>query len=49
MDATITLREYLGKKKDFVIPEYQRGYIWTKKRIEPKNQTQACHFFYQRH
>ena len=32
MNATITLREYLGKKKDFVIPEYQRGYIWGKKR-----------------
>lgn len=32
MNATITLREYLGKNKDFVIPEYQRGYIWGKKR-----------------
>ena len=32
MDTTMTLREYLGKKKDFVIPEYQRGYIWGKKR-----------------
>ena len=32
MDSTITLREYLGKKKDFIIPEYQRGYIWGKKR-----------------
>jgi len=32
MNATISLREYLGKKKNFVIPEYQRGYIWGKNR-----------------
>lgn len=32
MDATITLRQYLGKGKEFVIPEYQRGYIWGKRR-----------------
>ena len=31
MDATITLREYL-KKKNFVIPYYQRGYVWGKNR-----------------
>ena len=37
MNATITLREYLGKKKDFVIPEYQRGYVWGKNRKESKN------------
>ena len=28
MNATITLREYLEKKKRFIIPDYQRGYIW---------------------
>lgn len=32
MDATITLRQYLGRKKPFVIPDYQRGYIWGKRR-----------------
>ena len=32
MDATITLKEYLNKKKTFVIPDYQRGYVWGKKR-----------------
>lgn len=32
--ATISLREYLhrGKEKTFVIPEYQRGYVWGKRR-----------------
>lgn len=30
MDSTITLRKYLGKEKVFVIPDYQRGYIWGK-------------------
>lgn len=30
MNATITLREYLEKKKTFVIPYYQRGYVWGK-------------------
>lgn len=32
MDATITLRQYLDKDMAFVIPDYQRGYIWGKKR-----------------
>lgn len=32
MSATITLREYLSKSKTFVIPEYQRGYVWGKSR-----------------
>lgn len=31
MNATITLREYLEKSKTFVIPNYQRGYVWGKK------------------
>lgn len=30
MNATITLREYLEKEKTFVIPNYQRGYVWGK-------------------
>ena len=30
MNATITLRNYLGKKKDFIVPNYQRGYVWGK-------------------
>lgn len=30
MNATITLREYLEKEKSFVIPNYQRGYVWGK-------------------
>ena len=32
MNATITLREYLEKGKTFVVPNYQRGYVWGKKR-----------------
>lgn len=32
MSATITLGEYLAKNKTFVIPEYQRGYVWGKSR-----------------
>ena len=30
MNATITLREYLAKEKTFVVPNYQRGYVWGK-------------------
>jgi uncharacterized protein with ParB-like and HNH nuclease domain len=30
MNATITLREYIGKNKIFVVPNYQRGYVWGK-------------------
>ena len=37
MDATITLKEYLDKKKTFVIPDYQRGYVWGKNREGEKN------------
>ncbi len=33
MNSTITLREYLEKKKTFIIPSYQRGYIWGKNRV----------------
>jgi uncharacterized protein with ParB-like and HNH nuclease domain len=32
MDTIITLRNYLEKGKTFVIPNYQRGYVWGKKR-----------------
>lgn len=32
MNATITLRDYLKKGKTFVIPSYQRGYVWGKDR-----------------
>lgn len=32
MSATITLEKYLSKNKTFVIPEYQRGYVWGKAR-----------------
>ena len=34
MNATITLKEYLEKGKTFVIPNYQRGYVWGKKSKE---------------
>lgn len=37
MDATITLKQYLGKNKTFVIPDYQRGYVWGKNHIGEKN------------
>lgn len=30
MNATISLRDYLLKEKDFFIPNYQRGYVWGK-------------------
>lgn len=30
MDATITMREYIEKRKTFVVPNYQRGYVWGK-------------------
>ena len=32
-----TLREFLQKEKTFVIPDYQRGYIWGKSRGSDKN------------
>lgn len=35
MDSSIiTLQQLLNKNKTFVIPEYQRGYVWGKKRFE---------------
>lgn len=34
MNATITLKEYLGKNMTFVIPKYQRGYVWGKLRTK---------------
>lgn len=37
MDATITLKQYLEKGKTFVIPDYQRGYVWGKNRIGGEN------------
>lgn len=33
MNTTITLKEYLDKGKTFVIPDYQRGYVWSKSKI----------------
>lgn len=32
MNTTITLQDYLNKGKTFVIPDYQRGYVWGKSR-----------------
>lgn len=32
MSTTITLKDYLDKRKVFIIPDYQRGYIWGKKK-----------------
>lgn len=37
MNAIITLKEYLEKGKTFVIPSYQRGYVWGKKRPGEKD------------
>ena len=37
MDATITLKQYLDKGKTFVIPNYQRGYVWGKNRPGEKD------------
>ena len=37
MNSIITLQEYLRKGKTFVIPDYQRGYIWGKKRADGSN------------
>lgn len=42
MNATITLREYLEKGKTFVIPNYQRGYVWGKK--SKKNKLDAVSY-----
>ena len=37
MNTTIYLKDLLGKNKTFIIPEYQRGYIWGKSRDSSKN------------
>ena len=37
MNTTITLKDLLDKKKNFIIPEYQRGYIWGKSRKASSN------------
>lgn len=37
MNTTITLKELLEKDKSFIIPEYQRGYIWGKSRKASRN------------
>ena len=37
MNSIITLHEYLGKDKDFTIPNYQRGYVWGKNRVGSKD------------
>lgn len=34
MEATISLKDYLEKDKDFVVPSYQRGYVWGKSRSD---------------
>lgn len=36
-NATITLRKFLAKGKTFVIPNYQRGYVWGKSRGSEKD------------
>ena len=41
MNSIITLVQYVGKGKTFVIPNYQRGYIWGKKRIGGKNAVES--------
>lgn len=37
MNSTITLKQYLDLKKTFVIPPYQRGYVWGKRRPGEKD------------
>jgi len=36
-NATISLRDFLSKGKTFVIPNYQRGYVWGKSRGSEKD------------
>ncbi len=36
-NATITLRQFLAKGKTFIIPNYQRGYVWGKSRGSEKD------------
>lgn len=40
INTTITLNDFLNKRKDFIIPYYQRGYIWGKSRKSEKNSVQ---------
>lgn len=35
--ATITLRNYIDLHSPFIIPEYQRGYIWGKNKKDGKD------------
>ena len=37
MNNLISLKEYLDKGKTFVIPNYQRGYVWGKNNKSDKN------------
>jgi uncharacterized protein with ParB-like and HNH nuclease domain len=37
MNKLISLKEYLDKGKTFVIPNYQRGYIWGKSNKSDKD------------
>ena len=30
----ISLQDYINKGKTFVVPDYQRGYVWGKSRID---------------
>lgn len=39
-DPLISLKVYLAKEKTFVIPYYQRGYVWGKSRDSQKNSVQ---------
>lgn len=41
MELIITLQDYLDKGKAFVIPEYQRGYIWGKNRKGERNSVES--------
>lgn len=45
MNTTITLREYLNKHKNFIIPYYQRGYVWGK--TSSNNQTDSATYMMQ--
>jgi hypothetical protein len=39
-NSLISLKEYLDKEKTFLIPNYQRGYVWGKSRDSQKNSVQ---------
>lgn len=38
MSNLISLKDYLDKGKTFIIPHYQRGYVWGKKNRTDKTQ-----------